>query len=145
MFLNKFAIKIILPFKNRKRTHHHNIHIQIWSLHIWVRRLSIKFQLKLTIYIFWTKFVQKISISILKQIQWAPRFNFSYLNWSRYKILLWTKVLNFWTKYAQIKTNKSERPYWMVDIEISLSTKFQLKLAILIFFNQICSKRAFPV
>ena len=46
VFWNKFAIKRILPFKNRRSERHH------WIPHIWVR-LSTKFQLKLTIFSFW--------------------------------------------------------------------------------------------
>ena len=44
-----------------------------------------------------------------------------------------------------IKNKKSEHHYWIPHIQISLGTKFQLKLTILIFFYQICPKRAFLV
>ena len=47
-----FWIKFAIKRRNRMRDHHR------WILHIWVR-LSTKFQLKLTIFIFWTKLTQK--------------------------------------------------------------------------------------
>ena len=52
IFWNKFVIKRILSFKNRKSQHHHSI------LYIWIR-LNTKLQLKLTISVFWTKVAQK--------------------------------------------------------------------------------------
>ena len=44
--------KKVFPVKNRKSEHHHGI------LHIWIS-LGTKFQLKLIILSFWTKFTQK--------------------------------------------------------------------------------------
>ena len=44
--------KKVFPVKNKKSEHHHGI------LHIWIS-LGTKFQLKLTILTFWTKFTQK--------------------------------------------------------------------------------------
>ena len=44
--------KKVFPVKNRKNEHHHGI------LHIWIS-LGTKFQLKLIILSFWTKFTQK--------------------------------------------------------------------------------------
>ena len=45
--------KKVFPVKNRKSEHHHGI------LHIWIS-LGTKFQLKLIILSFWTKFTQKM-------------------------------------------------------------------------------------
>ena len=47
-----FLLKRVFPVRNRKSEHRH------WILHIWIR-LGTKFQLKLTVFIFWIKFAQK--------------------------------------------------------------------------------------
>ena len=49
--LDYICSKRVLPVEHRKSEHHH------WILHIWIS-LGIKFQLKLTILSFWTKFAQ---------------------------------------------------------------------------------------
>ena len=43
----------------------------------------------------------------------------------------------------KIKTKKTEHPHWILHIEISLSTKFQLKLTILIFLEHVCPKKRY--
>ena len=47
--------------------------------------LGTKFQLKMTILIFWTKFVQK-GISGQKQKMWTAAWNSTYLNLPKYQI-----------------------------------------------------------
>ena len=81
-FLKKNYQKRTPPFKNRKSEHHH------WILHIWVR-LSTKFQLKMTIFNFWTKLAQKryfqykidaanITIEFCKfELVWVSNLNFT--------------------------------------------------------------------
>ena len=49
----------------------------------------------------------------------------------------------FFGKNLPVENEKSEHHYWILYIRISLVTKFQLKLIILIFLDQICSKRVF--
>ena len=106
IFWNRFPIKRILPFKNRKSEHHH------WILHIWVG-LSTKSQLKLKIFIFWTKFAQKgyfqskadamnisIEFCIFKLVQ-VPNFT---LNGQ-----FWFFGTNFPTKWNSNQKQKS----WM--------------------------------
>ena len=44
-----------------------------------------------------------------------------------------------------VKNGKSEHHHRILHIRISLGTKFYLELTILIFFDQICTKREFPV
>ena len=53
IFLDQICPKRVFPLWNRKSEHHH------WILHTWIR-LGAKFQLKLTILNFWTKFAQEI-------------------------------------------------------------------------------------
>ena len=40
-----------------------------------------------------------------------------------------------------LETKTSEYRHWIVHIWISLCTKFQLKLAILFFLDQVCPKK----
>ena len=56
----KLTILKVFPVENRKGEYHHGI------LHIWIN-LGTKFQLKLIILSFWTKFTQKKGISSSKQ------------------------------------------------------------------------------
>ena len=51
-FLDQIFPKTVFPFKNRKNEHHH------WILHAKIS-VGTKFQLKVTILMFWTKFAQK--------------------------------------------------------------------------------------
>ena len=44
-----------------------------------------------------------------------------------------------------VKNGKSEHHHRILHIRISLGTKFYLELTILIFLDQICTKREFPV
>ena len=54
----------------------------------------------------------------------------------------------FWTKSAQKghsdRNQKSEHGHWILHIKISLGIKFDLKLKILIFLDQIIPKKVFP-
>ena len=44
----------------------------------------------------------------------------------------------------KFKSRKNEHHHWILYIRISLSTKFQLKLTVLLFLDQICPKKVFP-
>ena len=46
-------------------------------------------------------------------------------------------------KIFMVKNRKTEHHHWISKIQISLGTKFPLKLTILFFFDQICRKRVF--
>ena len=64
--------------------------------------------------------------------------NFAYSIYSLYRILLWTNNIEFLDqiyprKILKFKNRKSEHLRWILHIKISLRTKFQLKLTILIF------------
>ena len=59
------------------------------------------------------------------------------------------KNLSFPTKFTQksvfwVKNKKCEHHQWIPQIRISLSTKFQLKMVILIFWIKVAQKRYFP-
>ena len=73
-----------------------------------------------------------------KQKNWTSPLNSAYSNQSRYQLQLKLTILIFWNKFAQkrcfrSKTKKSEHHHWILHIRVSLRTKFQLKLTILIF------------
>ena len=127
--------------------------------------LSTNFQLKLTIAIFWTKFApKKVAIFSLKQIKYTPQLSFAYSNFTlnnfeflapicprKILVLVPNFSLNwqFWffgpkwpKKVFPVKNWKSER-HWNPHIQISLGTKFLLKLKILIFFWQYLPKKDF--
>ena len=67
-----FAQKELLPVKNRKRVHHH------WILYNLIS-LGTKFQLKLTILNFWTKFIQKLCFQSGGKKE--ASLNSAYSNW----------------------------------------------------------------
>ena len=132
----------VFPIKNWKIGHHH------WILHIWVSP-GTKFQLKLTILIFWTKFAQKgyfqsksekmnttIKFCIFKSV-YTPNFS---LNW-HFKFF-W---LNLTKKVLPIKNWKIEHHNWILRIWISPGNKFQLKLTILIFWTKIAQRGYFQL
>ena len=91
--MGQFYPKRVFPVYNRKREQHH------WILHIRISPAT-KFQLKLTIFIFWTKFDQK-GFSGLKQKKshhhWILQIGISL----GAKFQLKLTFLNFWTKFAQ--------------------------------------------
>ena len=79
----------------------------------------------------------------LKQVKHTQPWNFTYSNYSFYQISLEQTILNFWTKFAQERygqNRKSEHHHWIPLIQISLGTKFQLKLTILIFWPDLSKK-----
>ena len=124
-FFNIFQKKVYLRSKSEKNEHHY------WILHIQIS-LSTNFQLKLTIAIFWTKFAKKGSYfqSKTDKIDTTIEFcifelvfvsNFTLKN---FKFLDQT----YPRKIFLSKIRKSEHHHWISHIQISLGTKFQLKL-----------------
>ena len=119
VFWMKFAHEEYFPVKKRKSEHYHLI------LPI---RISL-FDNCLFDMTFWVKFSQK-----------------GYF-WSKNE-----SVLIFWTKIAQKRysspkrkkwARKSKHHHWILDIRISLGTKFQLKLAVLNFWTKFAQKGCF--
>ena len=74
----------------RKKSEYH-----LWILHTWIS-LGPKFQLKLTILIFWIKF-----ISSLKGIQWNRHWVLHIWNSLGTKFQLKLTILIFWTKFLK--------------------------------------------
>ena len=72
-FLDQICQKRVFPIKNKKTEHHH------WILHV---RISVgtKFQLKVTILMFWTELSQKGYFHSKKKKKWAASLNSAYWN-----------------------------------------------------------------
>ena len=129
----------ILPVKNRKNERHH------WIFHTRIS-LSTKFQLKLTILIFWTKFTQnwysesqteKVNTTIklcIFWLVWVSNFSSNWQFWCFGRNL--PPKRHFQSKMAKVNTT--------IEFCISkLGTKFQLKLTILIFWTKFFQKGYF--
>ena len=120
--MDQICIKRTFLVEKDKSVNHH------WIMHFLIS-LGTKFWLKLKILIFWTKFTQ-IGHS------WSKKAKLNITT----EFYIFT-ILNFGTKFAQkryfrSKTKKSEHHRCILHIWISLGTKFQLKLAILIFWTK---------
>ena len=128
--------------KNWKGEHHH------WISHIEIS-LGTKFQLKLTIWLFWLDLPKK-GFADPKQKKWTPHIfhiilhiqvslkrNFS-SNWQ-----FWFFGSNLPKKVFPVENRKSEHHDRILHIWISLGTKCQLKLIILNFWIKFTQKRYF--
>ena len=129
----------MFPASNRKTEHHH------WILHIRIS-LDTMFQLKVNIFIFWTKFAQKGCFR--SKTEKSEHHHWILHIWvgldTKFQIEL--TILNFWTKLAQkgcfqSKTEKVNN--WILLFRFSLGTKFQLKLTVDLW-DPIGPKRVFP-
>ena len=131
--------KIFTPVGSQRKSEKHH-----WILHIQITA-GTKVQLKLTSLIFWTKFAQKgcfwsqtekmnsaIEFCICKLVE-VPNFSLNRQFWFLDQV--WPK------RVLPIKNGQSEHHHWILHIRISLGTKFQLKLTILIFFWPILLKK----
>ena len=116
-------------FVEKWKSEHH-----YWILRIWISQ-GTKFQIKLTILIFWTKFTQKEYLVKIgkKQLMNSAYFEFLVPNFS-FKDKLCPK------RVVPVKNRKSEQHHQILHIQISLGTKFHLKLTILIFWTKFAQK-----
>ena len=127
-----------------------NIEYHHWILHLGIS-LGVKFQVKLAIFILWTKFAQNGNFQYKRnKIHKTTEFwifelvlvlNFS-LNWQ-----FWYLDQIYQKRGFPVKNRKKEHHHWILHIQISLPNCW-LKLKILIFdfvFDWICPKRVFPV
>ena len=109
--------------------------------------LDTKFQLKLTILFFWTKFYQKgyllskteevnttIELCIIKIVKVLTIS----LNWQ-----FWFLGPNLSKKGISSLKQKKEHHYWILQIRITLDAKFKLKLTILILWTKFTPKKVF--
>ena len=120
-FGTKFAQKRYFRSKTKKSDYHRCI------LHIWIS-LGTKFQLKLAILIFWTKFAQK-NVSSWKQKKWASPLHSAYSKYCEHQFSLHT-MINFGTKFAQqeyfrskmkkvnITSNSTYSQFWILGLNL---------------------------
>ena len=94
-FFGPNSLKKVFPIKNWKSEHHWIPHIQI--------TLGTKFQLRLTILIFLTRFAQKRFFLSKAEKGNTTHFlhNSAYSNWFSVKFQLKLTILIFWTKFFQ--------------------------------------------
>ena len=128
--------KRVFPVKKQKIEHCDSIlHIQI--------SLSTKFQLKLTIVIFRTKFAQKgyfqsqtekMSITIELHINFQLRLTVSIILDQIYPM-----------KVFLVEKGKGEHHHWVMHNRISPGTKFHCKQTNLIFLDLIWPKRVYQI
>ena len=130
----------VIPIEDGKCEHHH------WVLPNQIS-LDTIFQLELIILIFWTKFAQneyfwskteKLNITIefyIFELVWVPNFTLNNQSWNLDQI--------YPKRVFSLEKEKSEHQRWVLHIRISLATKFQLKLTILIFWTKFLEKGYF--
>ena len=96
--------KKVFPIKNRKSEHRHGI------LHIWII-LGTKFQLKLTILSFWTKFTPKkvFSVENKTDFTWNPQPQKQSVQKVFFKFNLLFVVLTFSNNISITKVRVNER------------------------------------
>ena len=109
-------------------------------------RLGIKFQLKLTISIFWTKLSQKGYIRSLKNENHHRFLHIRFSICSKFQFQL--TILIFRKKFPPkkilpVKNRKNKHRRWVLHIRISVSIKYQLKLTILISWTKFVQKEYF--
>ena len=123
--------------RKQKSEHHH------WILHTWIS-LGAKFLPKLKILIFWTKFTQKRCFqSKTKKVNITVKFCiFELVLVPNFSLNRQFPVLgpNLPEKVFLVESGRNEYHHWILHIRIRLATKFQPKLTISIFSDQICPK-----
>ena len=124
----------MLLVKNRKFQFHH------WILHI-RDSLGTKFQVKMTVLIFWTKFLPKKSVFVLNHKKSTPPLNAAYGNYSWHKTSAYTNNFNFsdqtsWKRVFLIENWKNQHHHWSLHIQISLQSILKyLRQTLLFMWN----------
>ena len=92
----------------------------------------------------------KQSISGRKLKKWTSILNSPYLNYFKYQVSPWTDNFHCLDQISPkrvfpIKSRKSEHDHLILHAQISVGSKFHLKLIILIFWTKISPRTAFPL
>ena len=124
--MDQICTKRVFQVENRKSEHHQ------WTHHVPII-LGTKCQLKLTILFFWSKCAQK---------RYCCSKPENVNNTTEFYIFELTGP-NLPEKVLSVENWKYEQHHWILSIPIFLDIKFQLKLTILIFLDQICPKSMF--
>ena len=138
IFWTFFWSNKVISIKNKKGEFHY------WILEIRIS-LGTKFQIKLTILSFGVNLTKK-RFSSPKQRKWASPLNSEYLNWSRYQISPQTDNFGFLDiiypkRVFLIKKKKKKLTSPLnSNIQISLGTKFELKLTFWFFGPNLLKK-----
>ena len=134
--------KVYFRSKSEKNEHHY------WVLHVEIS-LSSNFQLKVTVSLFWTKFAHTKGSYFQSEIDTTIEQHHWILH-IRYLLSLCIKfhVEQFWIFGPNLfklcsKTEKSRHHHWISHVQISLGTKFQLELTILISLTRFAQKGIF--
>ena len=140
--MGQICTKRVFPVENKKKS----------KLHYWIIQVRIspgtKFQLKLTILIFWTKSPQE-------RYFWSKPEKSEHHCWilhiwvglgTKFQVKLTIFDLTILDRICAerllpVDKRKSAHHHWILHIWISLSTKFQFKLTILIFWTKFAQKR----
>ena len=108
------------------------------------------FSLNWQFWFFLTRFTQKGFFSGLKQKKWTPHIFYIILHIQISLVRNFSSNWQFWffgpnlhKNIFLVKNWKSEHHHWIPHIQISLGTKFQLKLTILIFLTRFTQKGFF--
>ena len=108
-------------------------------MHSWIS-LGTKFQLKLTILIFWSKFARKgcfrSKTEISEYHHWLMRIWIGLVTEFHFKKQFWMPKKGI----SAQKQKKSEFHYGILHTRISLRTKFQRKLTIFMFWTKFAQK-----
>ena len=114
-FFGPNSPKKVFPIKNWESEHHWIPHIQII--------LGTKFQLRLTILIFLTRFAQKGFFRSKAEKVNITHFlhNSAYSNWSSAKFQLKLTILIFWTKFTQKYISGQKLKKWTSSLNSAYS------------------------
>ena len=135
---SNFSKNGIFGWKEKSQLH-------FWILLIWIS-LDTKFQLKLTILIFWTKFThgvflekktEKVNINTeiwISKLIWISNYS---LNW---QFCFFSPDQICPKRVFLVKSRESEHHHWILHIWISLGIKFHLKQTILNFVSKFVLK-----
>ena len=140
-FWTKFAQKGYFRSKTEKL----NITIEFCMFElVYVPNVSLKWT-----FWFFGPNCPKQSISGRKLKKWTSLLNSPYLNYFKYQVSPWTDNFHFLDQISPkrvfpIKNRKSEHDHLILHAQISVGSKFQLKLIILIFWTKISPKKVFP-
>ena len=142
-FLDQICPRKIFMVKNRKIEHHH------WIPHIQISLLVPNFCFNWQFWFFWPDLPKK-GFSGLKQKKWTPHIFYIILHIQISLVRNFSSNWQFWffgpnlhKNIFLVKNWKSEHHHWIPHIQISLGTKFQLKLTILIFSTRFAQKGFF--
>ena len=143
-FLDQICPKKIFMVKNRKSEHHWIVHIQI------SRGIKFSLNLQFWFFFFFLPDLPQKGFSGLKQKKWTPNIFYITLHIQISLVRNFSSNWQFWffgpnlhKNIFLVKNWKSEHHHWIPHIQISLGTKFQLKLTILIFLTRFAQKGFF--